>query len=146
MTVSLEQIIAGHVDRLETIDPEVLNVLDHVAAEPPYPAVMILPPVIDYRLTMRAGVITIKVELFIAQSWSAGFDEAQAALWPYLDWDGDRSIFQALDADPTLGGLPGVDAHILEPSRPLGLEEIAATQAFGAVLTSTTVLTRSLTP
>ena len=146
MTPSLEQVVAGIKTRLETVDSEVLAVFDHAAADPSeYPCVMILPPTVDYRQTMRAGIIKLEFRLIVLASSAAGYDEAQASLWPYLDWAGGQSIFGALEADHTLG-LTGVDALVSGPSEPLGLEEIAATETFGASIPFTVHVTRSLTP
>lgn len=126
MTI-LADIVAGIKTRLDTIDG--LRVYDHVPADPNLPAAVIVPPEINYRETMRAGVIRLQFEIVLLTS-SADHQRGQRKLFPYLDWGTPESILDAIDADRDLG-LTNVDAAILN-SRPLGLEEVAAFQAFGA--------------
>lgn len=129
MIPTLEQIVAGIKTRLQTI--AALNVYDHPPAAPPFPCVFPIPPTIDYRLTMRTGVISLQFEITVMVGQSAGHEQ-QLSLYPYLDWQGDQSIFVALEADKTLGLGDKVSAAVNGPARPLGLEEVGAYEAFGA--------------
>jgi len=128
---TLTEIVAGIKGRLEQTGGS-LNVFDYPPAAPPTPCAFIMPPVIDYRLTMRAGVMQLDFEIVVMVGTSAGHEQ-QKQLFDYLDWSGTASVFVALGADPTLG-LANVDAKVVGPTRPLGLEEIGGYEAFGVTI------------
>lgn len=125
------QVVEGIDARLATIAE--LNHFPYPPASPPFPCAFPVTPPINYRETYRSGVITLRFDIVVMEGTSAGHEQ-QLQLYEFLDWAGDRSVFQAFDADPTLGLGDKVDAKIVGESRPLGLEEIAAYEAFGASL------------
>lgn len=137
MTATLDQICTGFETTLSTIGG--LSVYDHSAGSVVFPALLVIPPAINYRETFGVGVVTLTFDLtlFTGASWH----ENQKLLRQYLDWDGDNSVRRVIDANPSLG-LSGVDAHVMS-SRPLGLEEIAGYDAFGASLSSIVAVTKT---
>lgn len=144
---TLVDVMPAVVTVLDSIHPEVLNVYGSPPAAPQMPCLYPVPPALDPTQTFRRGLIRLEFDLVLLQSMAAGYDEAQESLWPYLDWSGDQSILLAFETNPTLGfgtfadGTTRVDAHLIDPYRPLGLEEIAALQAFGEVLPLTVLVT-----
>lgn len=93
-----------------------------------YPSLVIMPPSIDYRQAMGAGVLRFDHEIVLLGT--AFEDEQQLDLAPYLDVSGTRSVLAAVAADRTLG-LADVDCVVMA-ARPLGLEEVGAYRAWGA--------------
>lgn len=134
MTTLLD-VAKGLRDRLATIAG--LNAYDHSAANPEFPAAVVIPPEIDYRLAMRVGALRLDFEVLLLVG--AAVHENQKALFEYLDWTGPRSVLRAIDAQPGLG-LTGVDAKALT-ARPLGLEEVNAYQAFGGSIAVVVAIT-----
>lgn len=132
MTIpTLTEIVNAIEARLATI-PD-LNHYNHPPAAPNFPCAFVMPPPVSYRLTMRAGVISLQFEIVVMEGTSAGHEQ-QVRLYEFLDWAGDNSIFQALEADKTLGLGDQVSAAVNGDSRPLGLEEIGGYEAFGATI------------
>ena len=122
---TLTEIVDGIVARLRTI--EGLEVYGHVPGTAEFPAAFVMPPPIDYRQAMGAGVVRMDFEVVVLVG---AFESAhQTNLFPYLDVTGSWSVLAAVDADRTLG-LTDVDCVVLS-SRPLGLEEISAYRAWG---------------
>lgn len=121
-----------------------LNGFDYPHSDPPLPAAIVVPPTIDYRGAMRVGTILLTFELHLYVGSSAGHEQ-QKSLWEYLNWGGPSSILALIDADPSLGivgtdGEPRVHAHV-SSARPLGLEELPASAAFGAALQTLVIVT-----
>ena len=125
--ISLTRIIEGLAETLASIDG--LRVHDHVPGNTEFPAAIITPPEIDYRQTMDRGVIRLELEVVVLVG--AVVDRNQKTLFHYLDWEGSSSIVAVIDADPTLGGIEGINAVPMS-ARPLALEEVASYQAWGA--------------
>lgn len=139
---TLEDVVTAIKARLQTING--LYVYDHMPAVPNLPAVIIVPPAIDYRAAMRAGVITLPFKLRLLGSTAAGH-EAQKGLWRYLDWSGTYSIMQAFETVPTLGivgadGQPRVDAKVFKSDEP-ELVQVETFQAFGVDLDLLAIVT-----
>lgn len=130
MTVTLRQVVEGIKDRLGTIDG--LYAYDHPPAVANFPLAFPAPPPINYRETMRAGVITLRFDIALMEATSAGHEQ-QLNLYDFLDWAGDSSIFQAFEADRTLGFV-NVDAVVVDVTTPLGLVEIGGYEAFGVTI------------
>lgn len=124
---TLTQIVGGLKDQLATIDGlAVYEFVPGSVAE--YPVALIIPPTVDYQQAMSAGVARMELEVVLLVS--AFEAEHQTHLFEYLDVTGDRSVRAAVAADNTLG-LTDVDCVVMS-SRPLGLEEIGAYNAWGA--------------
>lgn len=124
---TLTQIVDGLRDQLATIDR--LAVYEYVPGSvSDYPVALIIPPAIDYQQAMGAGVARMELEVVLL----VGAFEAkhQTHLFEFLDVTGDRSVRAAVAANNTLG-LTDVDCVVMS-SRPLGLEEIGAYNAWGA--------------
>lgn len=87
----------------------------------------------------RSGTIALPMQVFV---FVARPDDelAQIALDEYLDWAGDMSIVDALESDPTLGGV--VDSVWWNSFRNLGAEEVAGLGYFGGVWGFTVRLTK----
>lgn len=137
---TLLQVVDGIEGRLATV-PD-LNHYNHPPASPDFPCAFPVPPTVNYRETMRAGVITLQFEIVVMEGTAAGHEQ-QLYLFDFLDWAGDRSIFQALEADGTLGLGEKVNGAVNGPARSLGLEEVAAYQAFGASIPFLVVITNT---
>jgi hypothetical protein len=139
---TLEQIVGGIKTALDRVPG--LDTYDHPPAAPPYPCAFPIPPEINYRLTMRTGVISLQFEIIVMVGQAAGHEQ-QLSLFPYLDWQGERSVFLALEHDRTLGLGEQVSAAVNNPARSLGLEEIGAYQAFGAAIPFLVAITNTPT-
>ena len=142
MTVTLTDLAKAYEQLLKNLGG--LNAFDHPVNAPPLPAAIVVPPPIDYRQAMRAGVITLPFRIVLLEGTSSGRDQ-QKNLWPYLDWAGSKSILAAFDADPSLGfvgvdGLPRVDAHVMS-AEPLGLEDLPEYAAIGYSLATPALVT-----
>jgi hypothetical protein len=123
---TLAQIRDGIEARLETIVG--LRVYDYMPGDQNYPAAVIYPPVhTDYRDDLGYGSYpaTFIVMLFVP----ATVDRQQLDLYDFLDRTGTSSIFAAIEADRTLGGL-SVDARVVSAADPLDLGEMAGTKVY----------------
>ncbi len=136
--LALEQVAAGL--KQVALDPiPALNGYDYPPGTPILPAGIVMPPEINYRQTMRAGVITLEFEIHLLVTTAAGH-EGSKSLWQYLNWGGPESLLALIDANPALGivgvdGAPRVHAHVAA-ARPLGLDEMPPLEswAFGAAI------------
>jgi hypothetical protein len=123
---TLAQVRDGLEARLDTIDG--LRVYDYVPGNTNFPAAAIYPPThADYRDDLGAGSYTSQwvVMLFVP----AVSDRQQLDLYALLDRTGTRSIFSAVEADRTLGGL-NVDARVVSADDPLDLGQLANTRVY----------------
>jgi hypothetical protein len=132
---TLTQVATAIEARLKTITG--LNAYKLPPAVPILDAAIVIPPSINYTMTMKRGVMGLpfKVQLLVS---AAGGHDGQEGLWPYLDWAGPKSLMLLFDADPTLGitgadGTPRVDIKVLESSEP-ELVQVETYQAFGAIV------------
>lgn len=118
--------------RLDTIDG--LQVIPYVPDDiPGYPAAVVFPPVnADYSDDLGAGSFTVTfiVMLFVA----ANIDRKQLDLYDLLDRSGPSSVYAALEADRTLGGL-AVDCRVVDAADPLDRAQMAGTQVFQRAVT-----------
>jgi hypothetical protein len=123
---TLAQVRDGLEARLDTIAG--LRVYDHVPENVHYPAAVIFPPTHnDYRDDLGIGGYTVQiiVMLFVP----ANIDRKQLDLYALMDRTGASSVFAAVEADRTLGGL-NVDARVVSAQDPLDLGEMAGTKVY----------------
>jgi len=126
---SLSDIIGGLATQLDQLDPK-LNVYPRPPGVWEAPAAFVVPPVIDYRQAMRAGVIKFEFDVvFLVAAFDADY---QDDLIEYLDWQGPKSLRVRLDANRTLG-LTDVDCVAMS-ARPLGLDEVAGYEGWGGAV------------
>jgi hypothetical protein len=129
---TLAQVRNGLEARLATIDG--LRVVPYVPDDVPgYPAAVVFPPVnADYSDDFGDGsfTVTFVVMLFVA----ANIDRKQLDLYDLLDRQGTSSIYAALEADRTLGGL-AVDCRVVDATDPLDRGQMAATQVYQRAVT-----------
>jgi hypothetical protein len=134
---TLAQVRDGLFARLDTIDG--LRVYKHVPENAHYPAALIFPPtVIDYRndLDLRSFTVRMIVMLLVP----ATVDRQQLDLYAFIDRSGPASIFAAVAADSTLGGL-NVSARVVAASDPLDLGEMAGANVYQRAVTVEVIVT-----
>jgi hypothetical protein len=91
-----------------------------------------IPPIPDYRATMRRGKVVIpNWPLYILTSAQVN-RIGQKALAEYASWTGEKSLVLALENEPTLDGV--VTDLVCQSSRPLGVEEVGLLGYFGGEL------------
>lgn len=123
------QVMQGIEERLNTIDGLRASYFVADQINPPQ-AVVGVPPIEDYRATMRRGRWQLQPQVYIFVS--ATLDRAgQAALAGYADVSGDTSIPAAIEGDRTLGGV--VEDCVVDSFRPLGMEEVGLIGYYGGV-------------
>ncbi|MGH9252076.1 MAG: hypothetical protein ACRD0W_21545 [Acidimicrobiales bacterium] len=129
---TLAEVRDGLAVRLNTIDG--LRVVDYVPDDVPgYPSAVIFPPVgADYRDDQGLGSFT--VELLVMLMVPATIDRKQRDLYALLDRTGPSSVFAAVEADRTLGGLD-VDCRVMSATDPLDRGQMASTQIFQRAVT-----------
>lgn len=130
-------VIADIVDalraRLDTIDD--LNTATILTANTPAPVAVVAPPGQGtYRGTFGAngylGGEDWTVTVFVPESLG---EDAMRVLHEVIDVDSDWSIYAAIGADPTLGGV--VDQAVVQGWRFLSYEEVQGLGHFGVQLT-----------
>ena len=91
----------GIAERLNTIAG--LRVYENIADSFQPPAAMITIDTVDYHQAFRGGdsVYTFRISLMVGRTDDR---TAQKKLDEYLSYSGNKSIRQAVEADPTLGG------------------------------------------
>lgn len=128
---TLVGIMEGIQARLQTIVGLQVSATSPGQITPPA-AVVGVPPIPDYRLTMRRGFFRIEPTITILVS-SAATDAGQRALAAYADVSGTNSIPAAIEADRTLGGV--VSECLVDSFRSLGLEEVGIIGYYGGIFT-----------
>lgn len=116
---------------LDTIDG--LRVTEYVPDQPNLPAAWVVPPDIDYHQAFQGGLrqFDVTVAVFVSMN---GSDRVRAKhLLRYLDSLGPYSIPAALEAKDAndLSLSATCQSVVVNRFRPLGIEEIAATQMYG---------------
>ena len=112
-----------------------------------FPALVPYPPDIDtYHQafgTSATGVRSFDIEVWaLVGSADNGFlDAAQQNLYDLVDWSGSSSVYAAIVADPTLGGVVG--DCVLRSFTPLTAEEVAGSGYVGGKFVLTINTTRS---
>lgn len=134
---TLAQVRDGLEARLDTIDG--LRVTGYVPDDlGGYPAALIFPPTnTDYSDDHGTGSFT--VELVVMLLVPANIDRKQLDLYALLDRTGSSSVYAALEADRTLGGLD-VDARVRDASDPLDRAQMAGTQVFQRAVTVSVIV------
>lgn len=129
---TLAQVRDGLEARIDTITG--LRVRDYIPDDVAgFPAALIYPPTnVDYSDDHGAGSFT--VEFVIVLLVPANIDRKQLDLYALLDRTGASSIYAAVEADRTLGGL-NVDCRVVAASDPLDRAEMATTQVFQRSIT-----------
>jgi hypothetical protein len=129
---TLDEVRDGLEARLRTING--LRVTSYVPDNlGGYPAAVIFPPTnADYRDDQGDGSFT--VEFVVMLLVPANIDRKQLDLYALLDRAGPSSVYAAVEADRTLGGLD-VDARVTEASDPLDRAQMAGTQVFQRAVT-----------
>jgi hypothetical protein len=125
---TIAQLRAGLVTRLETIAG-----LNTYSAEPGQitpPAAVVVTPTIEYHASFNSSGglkrYQFRVIVLVAQGL---LDEAAHTLDTYADPGSATSIRNAIEGDPTLGGV--ADSLIVNTFRPLEDTEVAALQYWG---------------
>lgn len=129
MTATIGAIMIGVENRLATITG--LRVSD-VAPEQISPpcAIVGVPPIPQYRLTMNRG--SYKIGLTVTVLVSAAVSRVgQQTLAGYANPTGAGSIPAAIEADRTLGGT--VSDCIIQAFRPLSLQDVGVIGYYGGV-------------
>lgn len=126
MSGTPKEIYRGIRDKLKTIDG--LNAYDYAPGSSEWPGAFVLLPEVEHE---GLGDDWISLRFDIVVLVSAVIDEKQLDLMEYQAHTGARSIPALFRSDPTLGGLVG-DVRVRR-SRPLGYEEQAGYQGYGAV-------------
>lgn len=110
MTATMREIREGLADSLRTIDG--LQVSPYVLSNPTLPAAVITRGPIDYDQAFQGGthMLTLLVRVYVADLLDIA---AATNLDAYLDVEGDASVFAAIEADTTLGGLIQ-DLHVTD--------------------------------
>jgi hypothetical protein len=118
--------------RLKTIPG--LNVTEYVPDDvPALPAAFIYPPTnADYRDDLGTGSFTVTIVVMLLAP--AVIDRQQLSLYDLLDRTGPKSVFAAVHADRTLGGL-SVDCRVVDAVDPLDRGLMASTQVYQRAVT-----------
>lgn len=135
---TIQQVMEGIEARLETI--EGLRVSAYAADQinPPQ-AIVGVPPIPQYRLSFSPTGLQ-RIEPTITILVSAALDRVgQMALAGYVDKTGPTSVFAAIEADKTLGGLP-VECTVTS-FQSLGLQDVGALGYYGGVFQLTCLAT-----
>lgn len=134
---TLAQVRDGLEARLDTIDG--LRVTDYVPDDiAGYPAAIIFPPTnTDYSDDHGTGSFT--VDLVVMLLVPANIDRKQLDLYALLDRTGPSSVYAAVEADRTLGGL-NVDCRIVDAADPLDRSQMAGTQVFQRAVTARAIV------
>lgn len=134
---TLAQVRDGLETRLKTIAG--LRVVDYVPDDVAgYPTALIFPPTnADYSDDFGAGGFT--VELVIMLLVPASIDRKQLDLYALLDRSGASSIYAAVEADRSLGGL-NVDARVIGAADPLDRSRMAGTNVFQRAVTVSVIV------
>jgi hypothetical protein len=117
----------GLMARLDTIAG--LNVTEYVPEDAvALPAAFIYPPThADYGDDLGLGSFTVEFTVMLMAP--ATIDRQQLTLYELMDRTGPRSIFAAVDADRTLGGL-NVDCQVVSASDPLDIGVMANSRIY----------------
>lgn len=124
---TLAEVRDGLEARLDTIDG--LRVTGYVPDDlGGYPAAVIFPPTnTDYSDDHGMGSFTVEIVVMLLVP--ANIDRKQLDLYALLDRTGSSSVYAAVEADRTLGGLD-VDARVRDAADPLDRAQMAGTQVF----------------
>lgn len=121
----------GLKDKIDTIYG--LQVYTYIPENTGYPAAIIYPPTFaDYSDAVGGGTITVTfVVMLLVQ---ATIDRQQLGLYDLLDRTGPSSVYAAVMADRTLGGL-NVDCRVVDAVDPLDRGQMALTNVYQRAIT-----------
>lgn len=100
--VALNDVRNGIEDRLKTIDG--LRIVDGSQINPPAAVVAVAGEGVSYHQTFQDGLTDFEMRVIVYVS-SAYTRTARDELDAYLDVTGTKSVKQAIEGDPTLGGV-----------------------------------------
>lgn len=130
---SLAAVRDGLEARLETIPG--LHVADYVPDNSPaFPAAFIFPPTATDYTDVIGPAGSITVTFIVLLMVPAGFDRQQLDLYDLMDKTGTKSVYAAVMADRTLGGL-AVDCRVTDAEDPLDRGQMSATQVYQRAVT-----------
>ena len=134
---TLAQVRDGLETRLKTIPG--LRVVAYVPDDVPgYPAAIVFPPTnADYSDALGDG--SLIVEFVVLLLVSAAVDRKQLDLYGLLDVSGPSSVFAAVAADRTLGGL-NVDCQVVAATDPLDRAQMALTNVYRRTVTISVII------
>jgi hypothetical protein len=129
---SIEEVMTGIETRLKTIDGLRVAAYEADQINPPQ-AIVGVPPIPEYRRSFSpTGLFQLEPTVTILVS--AALDRVgQMKLASYADKTGASSVFAAIEADPTLGGL-GITCSV-KSFQPLGLKDVGLIGYYGGVFT-----------
>ena len=129
---TLDEVRDGLKARLKTIGG--LYVSEYVPDDvPSLPAALIYPPTnTDYRDDLGNGSFTIQIVVMLMAP--ATVDRQQLTLYKLLDRKGSASIYAAVEADRSLGGL-SVDCRVIDAVDPLDRGLMANIQIYQRAVT-----------
>lgn len=129
MASTITAIMDGLETRLATISGLRVSDVSPGQINPPC-AIVGVPDIPEYRLTMRNGYANVTFTITVLVS--AAVDRiGQKRLAGYADFTGSGSVRTAIEADKTLGGT--VQDTVVDSFRVLGLEEVGVIGYFGGV-------------
>lgn len=123
MTATLETAADALRDTLTSISG--VSVFDVPPESMHPPAIMVIPPEIDYQRTFSAsGLHRATLELVVLTAPAGTYtDSAIRLLWPFADAAGSSSVYALINADQTLGGV--VEGAMCKSFRLLTNEEVS---------------------
>jgi hypothetical protein len=122
--------------RLKTIPGLRASAHEADSISPPW-AMVGLPEIDDYRLTMRRGFLGLQFRVIVLVS--AAVDRTgQRALAEYASTTGEKSIPRVLEEDQNLGGV--AQTCVVNSFRPLGADEVGAIGYYGGEFAVTVVV------
>lgn len=126
---TIQQVLAGIETRLDTISG--LRTDAFIASQVNPPAALVgVPPISNYRATMRRGRFQLEPVVYVFVS--ATLDRiGQQLLGSFADVTGDNSIPLAIEGDRTLGGV--VEDCVVNSFRTLGMDEVGQIGYYGGV-------------
>lgn len=135
-TKTLWELMAAVESRLDSLGIRATSELTS-GMSPPF-ALVEIPPVDSYRAAFARGTVVLSgwpITIFT----SLKVDRiGRRALAEYLSWTGDNSVIKAFEDERTLGGV--VSDLVVNSSRQLNTEEVAALQYFGGEIRLTVML------
>lgn len=128
---TLEQVADAVRDTLATLDG--ITVFDTPPESLHPPSAVVMPPEIDYQRAFGSnGTNRADIDVLVLTAPAGSFtDNAFRMLWPYMDRSGAKSVYAAVEADQTLGGV--VEAAHVRSFRMVTGEEVAAIGYVGGV-------------
>lgn len=107
-----------------------LRSFEYIPGSDEWPAAWLMPPQITYG---SLGPCIVEARVDVVVMVTASVDKHQLKLFPYMDLDGPQSIAAAVLADPSCGGVPGLNVAPIR-ARSLSMEEQAGFNGYGALV------------